>query len=124
MKTDRPVYLNLFQYRFPVTAISSIFHRISGLLMFLLLPLLLSALACSLSSPANFAKFSNHAYSFWFGFGLWVVLSSIIFHVLAGIRHMMMDIGFGEDYQPARASAYLVMFLSVILIIATGIWLW
>lgn len=123
METKRPVYLNLFQYRFPVTAICSVLHRITGVIMFLLLPLLLWSLDKSLSSAAGFNEIKVHG-SAWLCVGLWIVMSAIIFHVLAGLRHLLMDIGLGEGLQAARASAYLVMIVSVVLIIAAGVWLW
>ncbi len=109
----KPVYINVFTYAFPVTAIISILHRISGVFVFLLIPFFLCLLQNGIYYPwlqTNLNKFI-----------LWVLLSAFIYHLCAGIRHMLMDAGFGENKQAATTSSYIVIVFSVMLSIVMGI---
>jgi succinate dehydrogenase / fumarate reductase, cytochrome b subunit len=116
----QPVYLNLFALKFPVTAIASILHRVSGILLFLLIPYFLvlldrlhvnSNLILIVEPPNNYyiEKF------FW-----WLGLSALSYHFLAGFRHIVMDLGIGESKAMARISAYIVIVISVLLSILIG----
>ncbi|MCH9769402.1 MAG: succinate dehydrogenase, cytochrome b556 subunit [Gammaproteobacteria bacterium] len=124
MKTERPVYLSLTQYRFPVTAISSVLHRIAGVLMFLGLPLLLYLLHHSLQSQEAFTALQQCISSWWVKLWLWVTVSAVLYHLLAGIRHIVMDFGVGESLMVARCTSWLVILLGVVCAVLTGVWLW
>lgn len=126
MMQQRPVFLNLMQIKFPVTAICSIFHRISGVLLFLLLAPVLYVLQQSLASPSSFASLSAHLHltTSWLAFALWVWLSAAAYHLLAGIRHMLMDLGFAEHLAAARVSAWLLLLLAGLLTLCAGVCLW
>ncbi len=50
--------------------------------------------------------------------------ASMIYHVIAGIRHLIMDMGFGESLRAGRMSAVSIIALAVILAIFLGIWIW
>lgn len=124
MKDARPVFLNLFQIRFPCTAIASILHRVSGVVNFLALALWVSVLDCSLRSPAGLASVKA-----WFQlplikFVLWGFLAALTYHVLAGIRHLFADVELGESLGVARFSAYLMFTIAIVLIALEGYWLW
>ncbi len=104
-RPKRPEFRNinaltdLPSYRLPVAGIVSILHRISGALMFILLPFIIWLFDKSLSSEISFAKFSAA-----FNVGLWVFPGFIIklvvlaliwaylHHLIAGLRHLWMDI--------------------------------
>lgn len=106
-------------------AVVSIGHRISGVILFLFIPFMLYLLHQSIISPTTFLNLQQTlANSFWMKFWVWVLLSATLFHLFAGIRHLLMDLGFGESLNAGRRSAYAVFFLSVITIILTGVWLW
>lgn len=124
MKEQRPVFLDLTKIKFPPPAIVSILHRVSGVLIFLLTPLLLWLLGTSLVSEAQFHHLEEVLVHPWLRFFLWVVISATIFHLIAGIRHLIMDIGYGESLTAGRVTAYIVLILSAVLIILAGIWLW
>ena len=123
VKDKRPVNLDLRSLHYPPMAIASILHRLSGLLMFVLLPVMLCYLGRSLRSPESFEAVQMQLASPWIKFIFWSFGSAWIYHVLAGIRHMLMDIGLGESLEAARRSAVLVIFLAVIAMIFLGIWL-
>ena len=121
---QRPVYLNLLQIRQPLPAIVSVLHRISGVILFLLLPFLLWLLAKSLTSEAAFDALKQPLAHPVLRFFIWVVLSALIYHLVAGIRHLLMDMGIGETLKGGRIGAYLVLVISIIFIIFAGISLW
>ncbi len=120
----RPVFLDLTKMQFPPTAMVSIMHRISGVLLFLLLPFALYLLHCSLISEDGFVAVKHLLSSPIPAFVLWVLVCSVAFHLFAGIRHMLMDCGIGEHLCTAKFSAYLLVLLEVIVMIAVGVWLW
>ncbi len=124
MQKNRPINLNLFTIRFPVTAISSILHRGTGVILFLGIVFFLYLLNHSLKSADSFASLQicfQHPLSKFF---LWVLLSALIYHLIAGIRHLFMDCGLGEGKVSGRLSAYGVIILSFVLIIALGVRIW
>lgn len=118
----RPKNLDLLQFRFPVTSILSILHRISGVYLVLCLPVLLYLLDVSLRGPHGF----NYAQS-WFdsgwgrivaSLGLW----SLLHHFLAGIRFLLIEFDIGVDVQRARKSARAVIIAAPVLTLILGAW--
>lgn len=120
----RPIHLNLTKMKFPPMAIVSILHRVSGVFLFLLLPLALYLLHASLHSQESFLQLTTFVAMPFIKFLLWVLVSAAAFHLFAGIRHMLMDCGIGERVQSAKITAYFIIFLEVIAIILAGVWLW
>nr|WP_284498386.1 succinate dehydrogenase, cytochrome b556 subunit [Legionella maioricensis] len=120
----RPVNLDLGSLKFPPMAIASILHRISGLVLFILLPVMLFILGKSLQSEEVFAQTKSMLNSPYYKLALWAFSAAMFYHVLAGIRHLIMDMGFGEHLKTARLSALFVIVLSVILTLFLGIWIW
>ena len=123
MKQSRPVNLNLMTVRFPVTAISSICHRVSGVIIFFGIPLALFALGHSLESKEAFEAAKTCFSSPISLVAIWLFLASFTYHVLAGLRHMLMDLGFGESLSSGRAGAYLVLVLGALFALLEGWWL-
>lgn len=124
MKQEKPVFLDLTKIRFPITAIASILHRISGFVLFLLIPLLLW-MAHAASTATGFAQlqdcFSNPILKFF----VWVILASLLYHLLAGIKHLLMDSHIlSENLKSAKAASTITIILAVILIIIAGVWVW
>jgi succinate dehydrogenase / fumarate reductase cytochrome b subunit len=120
----RPVNLNLLTMRFPIPAIASILHRISGVLLFLFLPALLWVLQQSLASSASFDGIKYYFNGAIAKFFIWLFFSSLIYHLLAGFRHLMMDADVGESLAVGRLTARLVIVLATIASICIGVWLW
>lgn len=117
-----PVFLNLAQIRFPVGALASIAHRVSGVLLFLALPALALMLDASLRSAAGFESVRGLFAPSWQAVVAAVFVWALAHHVLAGIRHLLMDIGIGSGLAQARASARLT--LVVALAVALSFLLW
>lgn len=124
MKDQRPKNLDLFTIRFPITAITSILHRASGVFIFLMIPVLLSMLACSLASEESFNQLKSTLDSVVVKLGLWIVITGILYHMVAGIRHIVMDFGFGETLAGGHLGAKLIIVISALLSLMVGVWLW
>jgi succinate dehydrogenase / fumarate reductase cytochrome b subunit len=101
MSPDRPVFLNLAHIRFPVGAVASIGHRISGVLLVLALPLAVWALDRSLKAD----RFPVEAGAF-LRLPAALLAWAAAHHLFAGIRHLLTDVGIGASLPAARASAY------------------
>ena len=125
MPKERPVNLNLTTIHFPVTAILSILHRLSGLALFLCLPFVLLIFSYSMQSEEHFNYWINHfMHGFWGTFLLWLLFVCFVCHFVAGIRHLLMDAGWGESLQGGRRGAILALIIWLGLSIVLGILLW
>jgi succinate dehydrogenase / fumarate reductase cytochrome b subunit len=121
----RPVYLNLFAIRMPLPAVVSILHRASGALLFALgIPLALCAVQSALASPEAWEQMRVTLASPLAKLVVVVLAWAFIHHLLAGIRHLLMDAHVGVELSGARRSAALTMVLSVVLTIAIAVRLW
>ena len=124
MNDKRPVNLDLSTIKFPVTAIVSITHRVTGVAIFLALPILLWMLDRSLASPESFADLKELMTSPLVKLVVWAILAVLLYHLVAGIRHLVMDAGVGESLEGGRRGAKLVFIISVVLILLVGGWIW
>jgi len=120
----RPVNLNFATIHFPVTAWVSIAHRLSGILVFLLIPVLLWMLRESLASQERFTALVHLFSSPMVKISLWILLAALLYHWIAGIRHLLMDIHVGESKAGGKRGAWLVIVLSLIAFTLVGYWLW
>jgi succinate dehydrogenase / fumarate reductase cytochrome b subunit len=119
----RPVYINLLQIKLPISAISSITHRLAGIyIFFVTLPLSLFLLYFSTKSYNDF-MFISALLKDSILFATFVAFSFLIFayHILTGVRHLLQDMHIGESLEASRASSYIVFFLWSILVAAV-IW--
>nr|WP_314267333.1 succinate dehydrogenase cytochrome b556 subunit [uncultured Moellerella sp.] len=125
VKKQRPVNLDLQTIEFPVTAIASILHRVSGVITFIAVGILLWLLGISLSSPEGFQYASELMTGFFAKFILWGILTALAYHICGGIRHMLMDFGFmDETLAVGNASAKIAFVITVILSILAGVLVW
>jgi succinate dehydrogenase / fumarate reductase, cytochrome b subunit len=100
-----PRFLTLWSIRFPIGAIASIGHRVSGVLLLVCLPVLAWALESSVSSPAAYAQLVEFLGSRPMAPVVVIGVWALAHHLFAGIRHLLMDIGVGAQLAQARASA-------------------
>ncbi len=124
MKDTRPKNLDFSTFSLPLPAITSILHRISGVFIFAGLALLLWLFGESLSSEQGFNNVAMWMDNLIVKLVLWAVISGLLYHLIAGIKHLIMDLGIGETLEGAQMGAKLVVALSAISIILTGVWLW
>ena len=126
MKTEdnRPKYLNLLKIRLPITGIASINHRLSGLILFLFIPVSLYLFQLSLSSKNGFAEMLTWLSSPVIKLALVVLTWSFIHHLFAGFRFLLIDQNIGISLPAARKSAWFVVFTAVIVtLIISGVWI-
>jgi len=127
---ERPVYRNIHvsqivSYRLPPAGIVSILHRVSGVLMFLLLPFVIWLFDVSLTSEISYERFTS---TFVAGFGFlpgWfmklVALALIwayLHHFIAGVRHLWMDMTHSVSKEHGQISAWITLGASAVLTLA------
>ncbi len=130
--SPRPVFRNihvtqLASYRLPPAGIVSILHRVSGALMFLLLPFIIWLFDTSLSSEVSFERFAA-AFSSGIGWvpGLLVKLVTLaliwayLHHLIAGVRHLWMDVTHSVTLEQGRSSALITLVSSLLLTVLLG----
>ena len=100
-------------YRLPLAGIVSILHRISGLLMFVLLPFVLYMLDKSLTSEISFEYFKGYTSNILVKLAILALVWSYLHHFSAGIRHLLMDLHMGLDKDSGRKSAVAVFVVSL-----------
>lgn len=118
-----PKFLNLLQIELPPGGIASIAHRISGVVMFLSIPLLTWLFALSLQSEQGYARALEVLRLLPVRLLMLVLAWSLAHHLLAGIRHLLLDLEVGMSRRAARRSAWLVnlgaLALTALLLVAT-----
>ncbi|MBI3714164.1 MAG: succinate dehydrogenase, cytochrome b556 subunit [Burkholderiales bacterium] len=100
-------------YRLPLAGVVSILHRVSGMLMFCLLPFILYVLEQSLQSEMSFAMLHLFASSLLVKLVLLALSWAYLHHFCAGVRHLLMDFHVGLDKDAARESAVVVLIISL-----------
>jgi succinate dehydrogenase / fumarate reductase cytochrome b subunit len=127
VKSNRPVNLPLstvleVNMKSPV-AIASILHRISGIVVFLLIPVLLYILQGSLASEADFNAIKDSVFGAFLGrFVVFAALAGLIFHFFAGIKHLLMDFGIAENLESGRTMATATIAVAAVFIVAAFVW--
>jgi succinate dehydrogenase / fumarate reductase cytochrome b subunit len=122
----KPVYINLFRIQLPLSALLSISHRVSGILIFfLVLPVSAYTLNLLLASQDSFSSFVDVFNSSVF-LRTFVLFNILIFeyHVIAGIRHMLMDFKLvSETLSASNTSAItaLIVFFVIALLTILGL---
>ncbi|MDC7700586.1 succinate dehydrogenase, cytochrome b556 subunit [Vogesella indigofera] len=124
MQKQRPKHLDLSKIRLPVPGIVSILHRISGVALFFSLPLLIYLLSGSLSSADAFDSYRAVVAHPLVKLILIGLLWGFLHHVAAGIRFLLLDIHKGLELQTARATAKMVLAVSLSLTAIIGGILW
>ncbi|MDB2677972.1 succinate dehydrogenase, cytochrome b556 subunit [Gammaproteobacteria bacterium] len=113
----KPVYINLFKIQLPLSALLSISHRVSGIMIFfMVLPVFAYILNILLDSPASFISYID-AYNGSIFLRTFVLFNLLIFeyHVIAGIRHMLMDFHLiSETLSASNTSAKIALIIFII----------
>ncbi len=124
MPKSRPKHLDLTKIRFPIMAIVSGMHRISGAVLFLFLPLLLWLWQESLASQQSFDALKSVVGHFLVKIFLLGLLWGYLHHLCAGIRYLALDLDLGGELAAARASSIVVLVVSIGLTVIVGVALW
>ncbi len=124
MNKKKPVNLDLMTIKLPFVALCSILHRLSGLLLFVLIPLSLYGLSLSLSSEKSFLAVKAFLAAPLYKSVLLLFITAFLYHLIAGIRHMVMDLGFGEHITSAKFSAMMLWVVVIVVALFVGVTLW
>jgi len=124
VRKERPINLDLSTVKFPIVAISSIVHRISGIIVFIALAIFLFLLNNSLTSETGFNQVMGYVDNFFIGFVLWGALTALAYHAVFGVRHMIQDMGYWEELTSASLSAKVGFLITAILAILAGVLVW
>lgn len=125
MSDKRPVNLDLGTFKHPLISVVSISHRISGVVLFVGLVFLFYLFDTSLDGAAGFASAQTMLQdSFLAQFITWGLLSALGFHFSAGMKHLIMDLGYAEELEAANNAAKFVIGLALVLAVLAGVWVW
>ena len=105
----RPVFLDLTRIDMPVMAVLSVAHRITGILMFLSIPIVIYLLGLSLASPQGYETVISLFDSGLLRLAVLIMLWCFAHHFFAGIRYFMLDLDIGVDVINGRRSAWCVL---------------
>ncbi len=128
----RPVHRNIHvsdivSYRLPPAGIVSILHRISGAVMFLLMPLFIWLFDTSVSSEVSYGTFTA-AFTAGIGFVPGILVKLVVLgliwayllHFIAGVRHLWMDATHSVTKEQGKSSAVVTLGLSSVLTVLLG----
>lgn len=123
---QRPINLNPIELglKLPAAGVVSLLHRVSGIILFLSIPLVIFILDISLRSEVAFAD----AYRFM-GYPIvkiicFILVWAIAHHVVAGIRFLLLDMHWGLDKPYPKLTAYATLAISIVFTIIVGVKLW
>ncbi len=122
MKDDhRPVNINLIKLKLPISALTSITHRLAGMyIFFITFPLSVFLFYLSISSSESFLNLTNTLIGSFY-ISTFVAFSYLVlwYHILTGVRHLIMDMHIGESLKASKYSSIFVLFLWGLSVIAT-----
>lgn len=120
----RPVYLELPNIRLPIPGIVSILHRISGVALFIMLPVLLYLFSGTLSRESAFESYRALVAYPLVKLVLIGLLWAYLHHLLAGIRFLFLDAHKGLELNTAQNTAKTVFTAALVLTVVLGALLW
>lgn len=115
MVKSRPVFLELWRIRLPIPGVVSILHRLSGVLMVIAIPVFAALFANALSGSTGFDSAAALASNPLGQLALLVLGWSLLHHLLAGIRYLALDLGWGLDRPTARKTAWTALYSALAL---------
>ena len=107
-RSTRPVFLNLTQIHMPVGALTSIGHRVSGVVLAASIPVGVYLFDRSLQNEQGFAAVTGLLRHGAVKVSLVLVVWALAHHMLAGVRHLLSDFEVGSPLRPARRTAWFV----------------
>ncbi|GAA6145327.1 MAG: succinate dehydrogenase, cytochrome b556 subunit [Thalassolituus sp.] len=124
MNSNRPKNLDLTTIQLPLPAKASILHRISGFALFFAVAFMLYALQASLESEQAFGGIQELMDHWLAKLITWGILSALGYHLIAGVKHLLMDMGIGETKESGRVGAMITLIAGFVVIALAGVWVW
>lgn len=94
------------------------------MILFVGIAIMLLALDSSLSSPEGFEEAKAYLSGPLAKLVVWGLLSALLYHLVAGVRHLIMDTGHGETLEGGKLGSKIVLAVSAVLILLAGVWIW
>jgi succinate dehydrogenase / fumarate reductase cytochrome b subunit len=123
-RARRPMFLNLTQIAMPVGALTSIGHRISGVILAAAVPATIYLFALSLGDEAGFAHLAELSEHFAFKAAAVIAVWALAHHLLGGVRHLLSDFDIGSPLRSARKSAWFVNLAGLAVALLAGVVVW
>lgn len=111
---SKHIFLNLFVMDFPLTAIMSILHRISGIILFFFIPVFLYFLKLSIESNSSFEIAQIIFSKIYIKFFLYCIYLIFLYHLINGLKHIIIDLGFFDN----KKSSKFISYISILLILS------
>lgn len=125
MNKKRPVNLDLRTIKQPLPAITSILHRATGVVLFFGTLFMTYALGLSLESEAGFNEaITMLEEGFFARLITWGLVSALLYHLLAGVKHLIMDAGHFEELESGTMAAKATLIAGAVAILLAGVWVW
>ena len=121
----RPInvgFSDLLQFRWPITALTSISHRVAGVVLFVAVGFMLVALEQSLASEDAFNRLEGLLTSPIGKLVTWLILAALAYHFVAGIKHLVMDGSDSESLEAGTRAAITTWIVSGILMVLAALW--
>jgi succinate dehydrogenase / fumarate reductase cytochrome b subunit len=118
----RPININPFSVKLSISAFSSIAHRLSGLFLFFMIPFLLGALQTLVETPKGYEKVAELLSPWGYKLAMGLFLAAMLYHLFAGIRHILMDMHLlSESLVAAKISAWVVWGATLLSVVYLGV---
>ena len=129
VKSNRPIDLPLSQVinvnsKNPI-ALASITHRVSGVVLFLLIPVMLWIFQTSLASAEGFADiFTSPLVKFL----AWIFVAALGYHFVMGLKHLFADMGIfadmgmNEELNSGRTATFIGFVLAALWVVGSFVW--
>ncbi|MCG7546604.1 MULTISPECIES: succinate dehydrogenase, cytochrome b556 subunit [Pseudoalteromonas] len=125
MKRERPTNLAIQTMALPITAYASILHRVSGVIVWMALVVLLPLLIFALQSTHNFSTLTSlFTENFLIQFIVWGLLTALGYYCLGTIKHIIQEFGYFEELASGCMISRVAIGLGIVLSIVIGVWIW
>lgn len=122
---SRPVDIQLLKFSWPVTAIASILHRITAVIIWVGLGIGIATLCYAVQSPEAFATVAETISSnFLAQFVVWGLLTAYGYYCMGTIKHLLQDMGYFEEFDGGKLISWTALGLGVVLSIIAGVYVW
>lgn len=122
---SRPVDIQLLKFGWPVTAIASILHRITAVIIWVGLGIGIATICYAAQSPEAFDAvadtINNH---FLAQFVVWGLLTAYGYYCMGTIKHLIQDMGYFEEFEGGKFISWTALALGILLSILAGVYVW
>ncbi|MCF6439957.1 succinate dehydrogenase, cytochrome b556 subunit [Pseudoalteromonas luteoviolacea] len=125
MRKERPTNLAIQTMALPITAYASILHRVSGVIVWAALVVLLPLLIFAIQSQDNFTTLSAlFTENFLAQFIVWGLLTALGYYCLGTVKHIIQEFGYFEELASGCMISRVAIGLGIVLSVGIGVWIW